>query len=113
MEKIIGGIKHDCYPLTPAQMVHMYTLQLSPTHEIVNIGTGQFFQIEMNVSVLREALNRAIERCEAMRMRIWRDPETGELWQYIMPYRNQYFEYYDFSALTEEKAHSILEKWTS
>jgi len=113
MEKIIGGIKHDCYPLTPAQMVHMYTLQLSPTHEIVNIGTGQFFQIEMNVSVLREALNRAIERCEALRMRIWRDPETGELWQYIMPYRNQYFEYYDFSALTEEKAHSILEKWTS
>lgn len=113
MEKIIGGIKHDCYPLTPAQMVHMYTLQLSPTHEIVNIGTGTFLKIQLNISVLREALNRAIERCESMRMRIWRDPESGELWQYIVPYKNQYFEYYDFSALTEQKAQAILERWTS
>ena len=74
MEKIIGGIKHECYPLTPAQMVHMYTLQLSPTHEIVNIGSGVFLKTELNVSVLREALNRAIERCESMRLSIWLDP---------------------------------------
>lgn len=113
MEKIIGGIKHDCYPLTQAQLVHMYSLKFSPTHEIVNIGTGTFLQTELNVSVLREALNRAVERCESMRLRIWRDPETNELWQYVEPYRNQYFEYYDFSALTEEKANSILERWTS
>ena len=92
MEKIIGGIKHDCYPLTPAQMVHMYTLQLSPTHEIVNIGTGTFLKTDLNISVLREALNRAIERCEAMRLRIWKDPETNEDWQYVVPYKNQYFE---------------------
>ncbi len=88
MEKIIGGIKHDCYPLTPAQMVHMYTLQLSPTDEIVNIGTGTFLKTDLNISVLREALNRAVERCEAMRMRIWREPETDKLWQYIVPYKN-------------------------
>ncbi|MBQ9460664.1 MAG: hypothetical protein IJU51_01930, partial [Clostridia bacterium] len=113
MEKIIGGIKHECYPLTPAQMVHMYTLQLSPTHEIVNIGTGTFLKTDLNISVLREALNRAVERCESMRLRIWRDPETGELWQYVMPYKNMYFEYYDFSQLTEKKAQSILERWTS
>ena len=113
MEKIIGGIKHECYPLTPAQMVHMYTLMFSPSDEVVNIGTGQFFKTEFNVSVLREALNRAVERCESMRMRIWREPETNQLWQYVVPYKNQYFEYYDFSALTEEKAHSILERWTS
>ena len=112
MEKIIGGIKHDCYPLTPARMVHMYTLQLSPTHEIVNIGTGTFLKTDLNISVLREALNRAIERCEAMRLRIWKHPETNEDWQYVVPYKNQYFEYYDFSGLTEEKAHSILERWT-
>lgn len=113
MEKIIGGIKRDCYPLTPAQMIHIYTLKFSPTHEIVNIGTGQYLKTELNISVLREALNRAVERCESMRMRLWRDPETGEMWQYIMPYKNQYFEYYDFSALTEEKAHAILDGWTS
>lgn len=113
MEKIIGGIKRDCYPLTPAQMVHMYTLQLSPSDEIVNIGTGQYFQAEMNIAALREALNRAIERCESMRLRLWKDPETGELWQYVMPYKNQYFEYYDFSAWDEDKAHKVMEKWTS
>lgn len=113
MEKIIGGIKHDCYPLTPAQMVHMYTLKFSPTHEIVNIGTGQYLQMDLNISVLREALNRAVERCESMRLRIWQDPETEELWQYVVPYKNRYFEYYDFSALSEEKAHAILDRWTS
>lgn len=113
MEKIIGGIKRECYPLTPAQMIHIYTLSLSPTHEIVNIGIGQYLQTNLNVSVLREALNRAVERCESMRMRIWKDPETGDLWQYIMPYENCCFEYYDFSSLTEEKAHSILDRWTS
>ncbi|MBQ1463364.1 MAG: hypothetical protein IIZ18_01005 [Ruminococcus sp.] len=113
MEKIIGGIKRDCYPLTPAQLVHMYTLKFSPTDEVVNIGTGQFLQCNMNVAALREALNQAIERCESMRMRLWKDPETDELWQYIMPYENQYFEYYDFSEWNEDKAHEVLQKWTS
>ena len=113
MEKIIGGIKRDCYPLTPAQVIHMYTLKFSPSDEVVNIGTGQYLQIDMNIAALREALNRAIERCESMRMRLWRDPETEEIWQYIMPYENQYFEYYDFSAWDEEKAHEVMSKWTS
>lgn len=81
MEKIIGGIKRECYPVTPAQLIHLYTLQLSPTHEIVNIGTGTFLKYDLNLSVLREALNRAVERCEAMRLRLWKDPETNELWQ--------------------------------
>ncbi len=113
MKKIIGGIVRECYPLTAAQMVHMYTLKFSPTQEIVNIGTGQYLQMDLNISVLREALNRAVERCESMRLRIWQDPDTEELWQYVEPYRNRYFEYYDFSALSEEKAHGILDRWTS
>ncbi len=75
MEKIIGGIKRDCYPLTLAQMVHMYTLQFSPSDEVVNIGTGQFLQITMNVAALREALNRAVERCEAIVKVFYRDHE--------------------------------------
>ena len=113
MEKIIGGIKRQCYPLTPAQMVHMYTLKFSPTDEVVNIGTGQFFKKELNIAALREALNRAVERCESMRLRLWRDPETDEIWQYVMPYKNQFFEYYDFSDWDEETAHSVMQKWTS
>ena len=113
MEKIIGGIKRQCYPLTPAQLVHMYTLKFSPTDEVVNIGTGQFFKKELNLAALREALNRAVERCESMRLRLWRDPETDEIWQYVAPYKNQYFEYYDFSAWDEETAHSVMQKWTS
>ena len=113
MEKIIGGIKRDCYPLTQAQLVHMYTLNFSPSDEVVNIGTGQYFQKEMNVAALREALNRAVERCESMRLRLWKDPETDEVWQYVMPYENQYFEYYDFSEWDEEKAHEVMAKWTS
>ena len=78
MEKIIGGIKRDCYPLTDAQMLHMYTMTFSPTHEIVNMGTGRYLQMELNQAALREALNRAIERCESMRLRLWKEPETEQ-----------------------------------
>ena len=113
MQKNIGGINYDCYPLTPAQLVHISTLRYSPTAEIVNIGTGQYLQTELNLAALREALNRAVERCETMRMRIWKDPETKELWQYIEPYRNEYFEYYDFSAWKVEKVTEVFNKWTS
>lgn len=113
MQKVIGGITYECYPLTPAQLVHISTLRYSPTAEIVNIGTGQYLQMSLNIAALREALNRAVERCESMRMRIWKDPETGELWQYIEPYRNEYFEYYDFSEWQEDRVTEVLNKWTS
>lgn len=112
-KKVIGGITYDCYPLTPAQLVHISTLRYSPTAEIVNIGTGQYLQTKLNIAALREALNRAVERCESMRMRIWKDPDTGELWQYIEPYRNEYFEYYDFSEWQEDRITEVLNKWTS
>ncbi len=113
MQKNIGGIMRECYPLTPAQLVHIYTLKYSPTQEVVNIGTGQYLQTKLNVAALREALNRAVERCESMRMRIWKDPETGEMWQYIEPYQNEFFEYYDFSEWQEDKVTEVLTKWTS
>ena len=113
MEKVIGGIKRECYPLTSAQKVHILTLDYSPTHEIVNIGSGAYLQMELNLAALREALNRAVERCESMRMRIWKDPETGEVWQYIEPYQNEFFEYYDFSAWDESRVEEVLNKWTS
>lgn len=113
MIKNIGGINYDCYPLTDAQKVHIFTLNYSPTHEIVNIGSGAYLQMELNVAALREALNRAVERCESMRMRIWKDPDTGELWQYVVPYQNEYFEYYDFSAWDEKRVEEVLNKWTS
>lgn len=112
MEKIIGGVKRECYPLTAAEKLQLYTLSYSPTDEIVNIGVGQYLQVGLNQAALREALNRAVERCETMRIRLWKDPETGEVYQYVTPYENQYFEYYDFSEWSEEKAHAALDRWT-
>lgn len=113
MKKVIGGIEHDCYPLTAAERLQMYTLKYSPTAEIVNIGVGQYLKTPLNLAALREALNRAVERCETMRLRLWKDPETEEIWQYVMPYENKHFEYYDFSEWSDEKAHAVLDRWTS
>ena len=113
MQKTIGGITYECYPLTPAQLVHISTLNYSPTAEIVNIGSGQYLQTKLNIAALREALNRAVERCESMRLRFWKDPETGELLQYVVPYQNEYFEYYDFSEWEEDRVTAVLNKWTS
>ncbi len=113
MLKNIGGIEYDCYPLTSAQLLNLSLIKAGASGEVENIGVGDYLQIELNIAALREALNRAVERCESMRMRIWKDPETGELFQYIVPYQNEYFEYYDFSAWSEDKVTEVLNKWTS
>ena len=113
MLKNIGGISYDCYPLTSAQLLNLALIKSGATHEVENIGTGQYLQMDLNIAALREALNRAVERCESMRLRIWKDPETGELWQYVVPYQNEHFEYYDFSQWKDEKVTEVLTKWTS
>lgn len=113
MIKNIGGINYDCYPLTPAQLLNLALIKSGSTHEVENIGTGQYLQMDLNIAALREALNRAVERCESMRLRLWKDPETGELWQYVVTHQNEYFEYYDFSGWKEEKVTEVLNKWTS
>ncbi len=113
MLKNIGGISYDCYPLTPAQLLNLALIKDGATHEVENIGAGQYLQMDLNIAALREALNRAVERCESMRLRLWKDPDTGEMWQYVMPYQNEYFEYYDFSSWREDKVTEVLTKWTS
>ncbi|MBP3857518.1 MAG: peptide synthetase [Ruminiclostridium sp.] len=113
MLKNIGGIMYECYPLTAAQLLNLTNIKDGATHEVENIGTGQYLQMKLNIAALREALNRAVERCESMRLRIWKDPDTGEQWQYVVPYQNEFFEYYDFSEWKEEKVTEVLDKWTS
>ena len=113
MLKNIGGINYDCYPLTYAQLLNLSLVKEGCTDEVENIGAGQYLQMDLNVAALREALNRAVERCESMRLRLWKDPDTGEFWQYVVPYQNEHFEYYDFSAWKEEKIKDVLNKWTS
>ena len=113
MLKNIGGINYECYPLTSAQLLNLSNIKEGSTDEVENIGAGQYLQIKVNIAAMREALNRAVERCESMRLRLWKDPETGETWQYVVPYQNEYFEYYDFSEWKEEKITEVLDKWTS
>lgn len=113
MLKNIGGINYECYPLTSAQRLNLSNIKEGSTDEVENIGAGQYLQINVNIAAMREALNRAVERCESMRLRLWKDPDTGETWQYVVPYQNEYFEYYDFSEWKEDKITDVLNKWTS
>lgn len=112
MQKIINGVVRECYPLTSAQKIHIFTLTLGKS-EIANIGTGQYFKKNINFSILNEALNRAVKRCESMQLRFYMEPETKECVQYIVPYSYQDFAYYDFSSISETKAEKILDDWTS
>ena len=84
MEKVIGGIKRDCYPLTPAQMVHMYTLKFSPTDEVVNIGTGQFLhcakRFYARFGALQTFLRRAV-RGKDNRSRVFLSPRAPFLFR--------------------------------
>ena len=63
MQKNIGGINYECYPLTSAQLLNLSNIKEGSTDEVENIGAGQYLQIRVNIAAMREALNRAVERC--------------------------------------------------
>ena len=48
----VNGVNLQCYPLTAAQRIHNYSTMHCPYHQLLNIGTGFYIQIDMDFSLL-------------------------------------------------------------
>ena len=102
---------HNLYPLTAAQKIHFFTLKYCPKKQVLNIGTSMFIKDDIDFDILREAIYRCYDRCEALRIRFTEEKE-GEVYQYIVDKEVRPIEQYDFSHYSEEMVDEILRKWT-
>ena len=85
---------HNVYPITVAQKFHLYYAKYCPNMAVLNIGTSLTIGTELDWNVLRDSINYAYARNEAMRIRFTRDnmrskfidPEVGNMGTF-QPYR--------------------------
>lgn len=102
---------YPVYPLTNAQKFHLYYQSFCPKKEVVNIGTSLTIGMELDIDALRNAIYKAYERCDSMRLRFAKDKE-GNWYQYIVEKEEREIEYVDFTGMTMEEANEIMTGWT-
>lgn len=76
---------YKTYPLTAPQKFHFFYMEHCPKKEVVNVGTSLTIEYELDIDVLRKAIYKAYERCEAMRLRFAYDKKEKQWYQYIVP----------------------------
>jgi len=57
----INGAVVQCYPLTAAQRIHNYTIKFS-AHQVLNIGTGFYIQLDLDFDALKKAIKVAYQQ---------------------------------------------------
>ena len=100
------------YPLTAAQKFHFFYMNYCPKKEVVNIGTSLTIEYELDIEVLKQSIYKAIERCDAMRLRFAYDKKEQQWYQYIVDKDERDIEYVDFTGKTMEEAEAIMTEWT-
>ena len=100
------------YPLTAAQKFHFFYMNYCPKKEVVNIGTSLTIEYELDIEVLKQSIYKAIERCDAMRLRFAYDKKEQQWYQYIVDKDERDIEYVDFTGKTMEEAAAIMTEWT-
>lgn len=99
------------YPLTAAQKLHFFTQKYCPYDQILNIGISLTIMDDIDFNLLRQAIYKAYERCESMRLR-FKQCEDGSTYQYIVPKEERDIEYFDFTGWEFENAELRLRQWT-
>ncbi len=95
-------------PLTiPQQFMLGMSIQYGEGYLINNIGTGYYFKGETDFEALKSAVEKAIERCDTMRLRFIPD-EQYKVLQYVEEKSDINIELLDLSDLTEAEAEKKL-----
>lgn len=102
---------HKVYPLTNAQKFHLFYLNFCPNKAVVNIGTSLTIGADVNWNVLKDAIYKAYERCESMRLRFVHDKD-GTCYQYVADKEERDIEFVDFFGKTMEEAEATMRAWT-
>lgn len=103
---------NKAYPLTAAQNLHYYSLQACPMEQILNIGSSLTIQIDLDLDVMRESIEEAVNRCESMRLRFALDKTENKVYQYVVEKSEQPIEYFDFTGYSQEEAVAKMTEWT-
>ncbi len=107
----VNGCCLKCYPLTAAQRLHNYTVKYCPYHQILNIGSGLYIQMETDFDLLKEAIYESYERFDSMRLRFLKDADDT-VYQYLVPHEERDIPLVDFSNWNEEDAKNEMTSWT-
>ena len=99
------------YPLTAAQKLHFFSLQYCPNKALSNIGTSLTLDHEADWMALKQAIYKAYDRCESMRLRMKKNSK-GETVQYIVPKETRDIEFYSFRGQSMEEAKETMISWT-
>lgn len=102
---------YKVYPLTVAQKFHLYYLKFSPKKQVLNIGTSLTIETEIDWEVLKQAIYKAYERCDSMRLRFAKDKDDN-YYQYVVDKEEREIEMVDFTGCTMEEAEATMQKWT-
>lgn len=103
-----GGEKVTAYPLTtPQQFMLFMSMQYGENYPVNNIGSGYYWQGEMDFALMKKAVEQAVERCDTMRLRFVPD-EQYKVLQYITEKSEMKIETLDYSGMTLEEAHEKL-----
>lgn len=100
------------YPLTAAQKLHFFYQQYCPKKQVLNIGSSLTIQQSLDFGALKEAVYRAYDRCESMRLRFTKD-EEGNVLQYLAEKEERDIEFFDFTSWEGWAAEAKMKEWTS
>lgn len=107
--KTYNGYK--VYPLTAAQKFHTFYQETCPKKEVVNIGISLTIETEIDFDALKQAIYKAYERCDSMRLRFAQDKD-GKWYQYVTEKEDRDIEFCDFSDKSMEEAEAVMQSWT-
>ncbi|MGL5258797.1 MAG: condensation domain-containing protein [Lachnospiraceae bacterium] len=110
MKKKING--KEAYPLTVAQKLHFFYQQYCPKKQVLNIGTSLTIQQSLDFNALKEAIYKAYDRCESMRLRFHEDKD-GSVWQTVADKEERDIEFFDFTGWEGWAAEWKMKEWTS
>lgn len=100
------------YPLTAAQKLHYYCMKYCPKKQVLNIGSALTIQVDLDWDTLKQSIQEAVARCEAMRVRFAEDKE-GNVYQYMVKEETAEIRHFDFTGWKPEHADDKLTEWTS
>lgn len=111
-KKLPDGRIVDAYPITQAQSIMYYVYNsFGGNTPVLNIGTGYYWQGDIDVDLFRQSLYEAMDRCDAFRLRFTPDKQFG-LMQYLEDESGIEVEEVDLSGMSYDDAYWEMKHWT-
>ena len=112
---LANGKTVETYPLTQAQRFMFFVYkQFGNNSPVLNIGSGYDWKDDFRADLLKEALEEAIARCDAMRLRFTLENVNGnmQVMQYLTDDAETKVEEFDFSDVPYEESYNTMKEWT-